>query len=321
MTLARAGEDEEGGERLVVRTSEQAQRLEAKLERIEARLLEGRPHARLLAPMRAAAAGAISFCLLAGAPSCSRSPERPAGETPRTTPATMDGGATASEAAGGEAAEPDGAPAAEPEASAAETTPEPVACSDEQRQADTEALRKRVGEVDPCFSGSVNVMEATPEVRQALSEAEATWPQARGAHRIHADGRVYAYEFRPASAGTWPTIDVCGDGKASREHEERVAEALEGESFPCAGLYGVGVDGGANRELRTMRERLARCDLPRDYGQRDFQIVLDASGAVVDVTGEGESAELRRCLRRVLRGLTFPCLADQRVCPEFVIIE
>jgi hypothetical protein len=49
------------------------------------------------------------------------------------------------------------------------------------------------------------------------------------------------------------------------------------------------------------------------------QVVLDASGAVVDV--RGGPPEVVDCIRASLAGLTFPCLASFEVCPEFAIAE
>ncbi|MBI5499492.1 MAG: radical SAM protein [Deltaproteobacteria bacterium] len=319
LALALRGGEEDATAWLLERTGERGRRLEKELGRLEARLLEGRSAERLFAPMRAAAAGALSFCLLAGGAACSRSPERPAGSTPQPESAARDGGRAAPEtrvaatedvAGGGEEATP--------EAAATEGVP----CTDERRAADNEALRQRVGEVDPCFSGSVGVLEATPEVMATLEEAATRWPASGGAYRVHDDGRVYQFEFRAGSSGSGFGLTAC-DAEAARASEKRLSEATAGESYPCTAPYGVGIEGGAQEEIGRMAGRTASCGRRGGWGGTDFEIVLDGSGAVVDVrgTGDGDPSELQRCVREALRGLSFPCLADFEICPEFVIIE
>ncbi|MBI5489564.1 MAG: radical SAM protein [Deltaproteobacteria bacterium] len=332
LALARGGDDAASREALLRRAGVQSRRLGAELEGIEAGLLAGRPGARLLAPMRAAAAGAISFCLLAGGATCSRSPERPGGSTPQPESAVRDDGATeagresprGSEGGGAEdaAAREEEAGEAEPEAAAAEAGgPEAIECTDERRAADSDALRKRVGEVDSCFSGSVRVLEATPQVLRTFADAEAERPPSGGAYRVGEDGRVYAYQFAGDSAGSGFGLRTC-DADTGRRSEKRLAEALEGESYPCAGPY-LDVAGGAQEEIRRMTGRVGSCGRQGGYGGMDFEIVLDGTGAVVDVrgTGDGDASEVQRCVREALRGLSFPCLADFEICPEFVIIE
>mgnify|MGYP003477962709 FL=1 len=49
------------------------------------------------------------------------------------------------------------------------------------------------------------------------------------------------------------------------------------------------------------------------------RVVLDSKGRVQRV--DGGSPAHARCVRRVLAGLSFPCLASFEVCPENVIIE
>jgi radical SAM superfamily enzyme YgiQ (UPF0313 family) len=328
--LSRSAVESAGVEPLLARMRSRAERLEMELERLEARLLAGRPGARLLAPMRAAAAGAISFCILASSPSCCRCPDRPAGTVPHEGPAVVVVGGDAAEpreavAAGGDAGATE--PVADVESEAGEVlAPTPSECTPERQAVAGEALRKRVGEADSCFSGSVLVMEATPEARQTLEQDEPTWPFAGAAWRIHDDGRVYVYQFEVSDYFDGFGFRICDPADAGRKNEERVAAALAGESFPCAGgpnEVAVAIQGGADQDMERLRRQAGRCGQFSHFGGEDLQVVLDGSGAVTDVRGGGgeDATELRRCVREALHDLVFPCLADFELCPEYVIIE
>jgi hypothetical protein len=204
-------------------------------------------------------------------------------------------------------------------------TPVAQACTDEQRAAAGEAFRKRVAEVDPCFSGSIGVMEATPEVREAYAQLTSGSSATGGAYRYGADGMLYSYELRVDRLVASSEFELCRGLAAVRVVEERVAEALAGESFACAAPYGIGVQGGAQQDLERLVTKAGRCvGAPFGSSGRDFRIVLDGTGAVADVRSESReegAAEVRRCVRAALHGLVFPCLAKFEVCPEFVIIE
>jgi hypothetical protein len=197
----------------------------------------------------------------------------------------------------------------------------PPECTTERQVAAVETLRKRVEALDPCFSGSVTIMEDTPESRDYVEGSgsdELTW-------RVQPDGRIHVYRFETADYGGGFGFRVCRDAPEVRKKEERLAGALAGETFPCIdpGGTSVGVSGGAQEDLVRVTRTAGRCGQYSRWGQEDLRVVLDGAGAVADVRGgEGENAtELRRCVREALHDLVFPCLADFELCPEYVIIE
>ncbi|MCP4605870.1 MAG: hypothetical protein GY847_36045 [Proteobacteria bacterium] len=56
-------------------------------------------------------------------------------------------------------------------------------------------------------------------------------------------------------------------------------------------------------------------------------VVIDENGLVVDVRPREdlpdtpEAQDAAKCVREVLDGLEFPCLAGLEICPAYVIIE
>ena len=55
-----------------------------------------------------------------------------------------------------------------------------------------------------------------------------------------------------------------------------------------------------------------------------YAIAIDGNGAVVDVRGPadgGTNSQVLDCILAVLGGLTFPCLADTKLCPEEICLE
>jgi len=50
-------------------------------------------------------------------------------------------------------------------------------------------------------------------------------------------------------------------------------------------------------------------------------VVLGPGGTVTDVRTMPPGAPVADCVRTVLAGLSFPCLASFEVCPEYVIFE
>jgi hypothetical protein len=69
-----------------------------------------------------------------------------------------------------------------------------------------------------------------------------------------------------------------------------------------------------------MADRANACEPLFDFGNQ-VRILLDASGAVVDVRTDPPHPELADGLRAAVAGLTFPCLASFEVCPEYAIAE
>lgn len=126
-----------------------------------------------------------------------------------------------------------------------------------------------------------------------------------------------------ASGGGFPMLVPCaGDPEvdaAIRAMSDRVRSALEARGLECAEGF-VNVQGGVQEQLQSMNDRINDCAPLFEFGN-EMRIVLDPSGAVVDVRTVPDSPELAACVRSALAGLTFPCLASFEVCPEFAIAE
>jgi hypothetical protein len=168
-------------------------------------------------------------------------------------------------------------------------------CTEEESAADLAAVPAIAGDADACFSGYVQ------------------YPAA---------GADPAVTFG-ASAGFGPTLLPCRDDDATlRAQEEmtaRVRAALVARGLECAEGF-VSVAGGVQGDLTAMADRINDCGPLFDFGNQ-FRILLDDTGAVVDVVTNPPSPELEDCLRATFAGLTFPCLASFEVCPEYAIAE
>ncbi|MBI3201945.1 MAG: cobalamin B12-binding domain-containing protein [Myxococcales bacterium] len=79
----------------------------------------------------------------------------------------------------------------------------------------------------------------------------------------------------------------------------------------------VSVAGASEVDAQRASRAIAACRTTQIHPT--VRVVLDAKGRVQRVDG-GKPA-LAQCIRRVLAGLSFPCLASFDVCPEHVIIE
>jgi hypothetical protein len=148
---------------------------------------------------------------------------------------------------------------------------------------------------DACFSGTVRYPEpgSSPEVFP--------WAMSTG------------FPALVPCAGD-PEVDA-----AMRAMTDRVRSALEARGLECADGIAA-VEGGTSQQLQSMNDRINDCAPLFEFGN-EMRIVLDPSGAVVEVRTSPESPELAACVRSALAGLTFPCLASFEVCPEFAIAE
>jgi radical SAM superfamily enzyme YgiQ (UPF0313 family) len=168
-------------------------------------------------------------------------------------------------------------------------------CTPEDRDADLAEVPAVANEADACFTGYVQY--PTP-----------------GAAPVVTFG---------AGGGSYPLLRPCSDDdatmRAQAEMTERVRAALAARGFECAEGF-VSVTGGAQSDITSMADRINDCGPLFDFGNQ-FRILLDDTGAVVEVVTEPPHPELEDCLRTALAGLTFPCLASFEVCPEYAIAE
>jgi anaerobic magnesium-protoporphyrin IX monomethyl ester cyclase len=295
---------------LVDRTAGQAGLLSAELERLAGRILSapGRGE-RIFSPMRAAAAAVISFCL-AGAPlpGC----KTMLSETPRSfeTGTEKDreiiqaevGVLTTAQAAADASSEPGSmeAPAAAeaaPEPAAAKTYVEaPEPCTEEASLAVTRKVKKIVKKAEPC--GDIHV---SFDWETAGLYAETQW----------------AYDTRPCSP------DDAGMGSL----EEKLEAGLSRDEIDCLAFSSVYVPGKrTDQAQKLVSSAFQKC--PAEKGSAywySLMVEVDGNGKVMDIRPRKDDDQIPpdaiECLKKALKGLSFPCLAGYRICPEYVIIE
>lgn len=106
-----------------------------------------------------------------------------------------------------------------------------------------------------------------------------------------------------------------------RSDPTKIEQALTGLGGKCTDASGrapdVPVGGKSDADANRASAAVARCTPPGMHPT--VHVVLDGKGRVLRIDG-GQPAHAQ-CIRRVLAGLTFPCLASFGVCPEHVIIE
>jgi hypothetical protein len=277
LTLAREGGGFAEAGPLVREMRARAREIEQTLQEAEDALLRPLPGpARLFAPMRAAAAGSIAFCLL-GAPA---------------------GGC------GGPGAAADAGPEIDVEAGAeadANAGPDD-GCTEAEQAAALDRVRRIASAADPCFSGFIS-FHGDPPAATASS-----WLSAQVGTGLE--------ELLPCGDASRLLVDAS---------ERRVEEALAGRSFPCLPRRpDVRVDTGAQEDLERMAAADVRtCGTGGEWPE-GFVVVVDGEGRVVEVrggSGDPWLTEVAECIRYVLEGMVFPCLAGFEVCPEFAVIE
>ncbi|MCU0664294.1 MAG: cobalamin-dependent protein [Myxococcota bacterium] len=161
------------------------------------------------------------------------------------------------------------------------------------------SMKARLAKDLPCFTGYVNVDESlTPTAHLSIWTGE-------------------GYPF------TW---SECSDSTAGAALSQQ-ATALLGEPETCEPNMGFNVDGGIETDLAAMRSAASSCGESIgnvEFPPPDYAIILDHEGKVTGVEAQGESTQAKeaaQCLANVLVGLTFPCLSDFRICPEYIIAE
>ena len=258
--------------------------IEAELALIEAKLQEiGGRGARPFAPMRAAAASMMSF-VLAGA--CTREPREAKPPEAPLAPEPVEAAAPPPPVVIVDASVPSGELVV-PDAGPSEGGAAVNACTPSERERLSREALAVVAKTDACFSGQV-VLGDPPSAQATLS----SW----GGH-----GRL---------CGVQPKGDP-----------RKVEQALAGRGAKCTEPDGsplsVDVTGKSQSDAQAAANAAAQCHaMGMSPGVR---VVLDAQGRVQRV--EGGLPQQARCLKKVLAGLRFPCLASFQVCPEHVIIE
>ena len=265
LELALSGGGYEASAGLVSEMKARAEELQEELDLVEESLLRAKNRRfSSFAPVRASAAGVLTFALL-GSSGCYLSHEgsaRPdAGRVDasmRVDAARLDGGM----------------------------------CTDADREAQMMEAAAVGSRVDACFTGGVSIElpGAPPDAFYDPSVFSSTrWGLCRG---------------DPAMAAR------------VAEAERRVEDAVSAAGLSCAAGF-ARIDGRSDDDMAAMASAADPCIV--DPFGTSVQVVLDASGAVVDV--RGGPPEVLDCIRASLAGLSFPCLASFEVCPEFAIAE
>jgi hypothetical protein len=134
-----------------------------------------------------------------------------------------------------------------------------------------------------------------------------------------------------ASEATLSQLSFCKDPASEqllKGREAAAQKAVAGLAIECVKDRYMEVKGGRYSDQDQMEKVLeTTCGNKPPYGLtaiHGVQIILDASGKVQDVVtqpGETPDPAALICVKQALAGLTFPCLAGFKVCPEHIIIE
>lgn len=158
------------------------------------------------------------------------------------------------------------------------------------------ALEKTVKTKTPCFSGTIGVDE------QGELRVRSNW-----SGQLTSCGRPHDAPLR--------------------HEEEAVKEALAGLGHDCfVSPAFIGRWGERAQQERRMQRKLTECTEGAPYLNAlvGIEVVLSERGIVTDVraeAGQTPSPEAIVCVKQALLGLVFPCLANYKVCPSFVIVE
>jgi radical SAM superfamily enzyme YgiQ (UPF0313 family) len=258
--------------------------LEVELDAVESALHRaGATAERPFAPMRAAAAGVVSFALAA----CGG--ETRHAEPPRPTPPPL---ADASPAPLPVEADPALGEVVVPDAGAEAASPGPT-CSASEAETAEQAVRSSLTDGAACFSGVVELSDPVTVVARSSSP-----PRGPGYHFCSPiDETHFETEAKVALAGR---VHACNDedGRPVR----------------------VVIEGNAQRQADQLSKKIDGCAGSSWNQTGRVQIVLNKTGKVTRVSAS-PATPFTRCIQKVLVGLSFPCLSSFDVCPEHVIIE
>jgi hypothetical protein len=132
-------------------------------------------------------------------------------------------------------------------------------------------------------------------------------------------GLCARFDLAPPPSFLWvPGCDQNSQDRLDKLGQTATA-SLAGLASSGCNLHNDYVENDDNAKLASA---ISSCgDL--GYGP-GYAIVLDGNGAVVDVRGPadgGTNSQVLDCILAVLGGLTFPCLADTKLCPEEICLE
>jgi hypothetical protein len=255
------------------------------------------------APMRAAAASALTFSLLSAisvGTGCGHSIESDvaharggsSGSSNPTGGNVGSGGSNATSATGGTFS------------TGLSTYPAP--CPSDLSASVADAVRSRLSELGGCYDGTVR-------------------------NHFHVDNYISISAVAPVGdsngSNPWELLPatttnrlpyICTSGRIPLY--DRVLATLRDLPAPTDCSVEVGFEGAVTSQMDLLGTAIksAGCS----FGQCGSpSIVLDASGAVVDVVTSGVDPATVDCIRKALEGLTFPCLGSSQLCTESCYLE
>ena len=282
LALAERGVGRDEAFELVGRTRAEVDALTREMERLSAAILEAMPRrGRLFAPMRAAAARAMRFCVVAAplaAAGCYSSTGGPTDGNDDSAAETTDGDATGEVEVDTDAAGD---------------------CTEAQAAVQQEAATAVIDRVAPCASLGVNMPPAPSTDIWLTMEPGMT-------EFRYCEGSVeWAAELQGAVRDELAALPMdCARPWYRWFERDDVQELSRGREA----VY------DACRDLLD-REPDAWFEVVIAVGPDGRVVEVRSRGTYV------VSTEMLDCIRSALEGLVFPCLAGHEVCPEYVFIE
>ncbi|MDI7268956.1 MAG: hypothetical protein QME96_13280, partial [Myxococcota bacterium] len=174
-----------------------------------------------------------------------------------------------------------------------------VPCPPEERAALAEEVRRIADGIEPCLSVRIDYP---------------SWS-------THARVRVDPYCSDICHSR--PDLISAQIDRAARA-EQAVRDAVLPLESDCLRYAEIDAGGGECRDMADLAAAAEACS--NVYGcWYGVDIVVDEGGVVVEVreTGDGwcEDPSVIDCLRTVLVGLEFPCLAGYEICPEPPVVD
>jgi radical SAM superfamily enzyme YgiQ (UPF0313 family) len=169
----------------------------------------------------------------------------------------------------------------------------PTACADEIDR----TVKERVAAAAPCFSGYVSGAPCSDSSKSCAS-----------------------FSLAPDSYLSVPGCDQNSQDRLDKLGQMATASLAGLDTSGCSLYSGTTfVDNNSNATLANAIFSCGAALYPAGYA-----IVLDSSGAVVDVRGApdgGTNSQVLDCILAALGGLTFPCLANTQLCPEEIVMD
>lgn len=321
---------------LVSETVRQAQLLAGEIEGISRTVIAratggaGRPErVNMFAPMKAAAAAVFSFCL-AGASlgGCCKCDERPPPETAVETAVEMVDSEDKAEAGKPEkTGEPQAPPAQAPEpAPEPENPQEPDEAQDkpdsplEDKAAEDKAAATSQPPAQPPTCSFKKLTAVRKKVKRIIKKVD---PCSSIRVYFPSDGN----DINVTRLGNY-NVQYCNfDSGDTGALEKNLKKAFENHDLACLTGESIYIDGKESKEKsKLMSEVYKKC--PKVAGSMEWYsltIEVDGKGKVVDIKTKNKdsstAAAAVACIKKALKGLSFPCMANHKICPEYVIIE